>query len=77
MEQLNLFENDLAMKNELMREAILSVPEFIRYPWDWMQCIFCGGVREHGKGCVRAKIGAKKIEAADPDLRTAAPGAHE
>lgn len=38
--------------------AILKVPELIRYPWDWMQCIFCGGKRGHNPGCIRDELGA-------------------
>lgn len=48
--------DQLRKENQTFRNAILQVPDFIRYPWDWMQCIFCGGKREHEPGCIRKEL---------------------
>ena len=41
---------------EKYRKAILSIPEFIPYPWDWRQCQFCKGKRKHKPVCIRKEL---------------------
>ena len=52
---------ELKKENHLMKKAILSVPEFIYYPYDWKQCIFCKGKREHNEGCIRERLEKKTV----------------
>jgi hypothetical protein len=55
---------ELRKKNAQLVEAILKVPEFIPYPWDWKQCLFCDGKREHDRNCIR-DILQKEAEAVE------------
>jgi hypothetical protein len=51
---------DHKAENEELKQAILSVPEFIAYPWDWKQCIFCNEKRGHTDKCIRARLEQEK-----------------